>query len=52
MWEDPEADGCVYDTTDCHHNCKGCDYGIPEDEAHSLGRGEQKVNESERGERG
>lgn len=24
MWLDPNADGCVYDTVDCFHDCKGC----------------------------
>ena len=28
MWLDPKADGCMYDTIDCYHNCEGCDYGI------------------------
>jgi hypothetical protein len=30
MWLDPDADGCVYDTVDCYHSCRGCDYGIKE----------------------
>jgi hypothetical protein len=25
-----ELDYCVYDTTICGHNCKGCKYGIEE----------------------
>ena len=24
MWLNPEADGCVYDTVDCYHTCRGC----------------------------
>lgn len=27
MWLDPKADGCMYDTIDCYHNCEGCYYG-------------------------
>ena len=27
MWIDPDADGCVYDTVDCYHDCDGCEYG-------------------------
>jgi hypothetical protein len=32
MWESPDPDvpGCVYDTTDCGHICKGCLYGVIE----------------------
>ena len=30
MWNDPEADGCIYDTVDCDHMCTGCDYGRKE----------------------
>ncbi len=26
MWLDPNADGCIYDTVDCFHDCEGCDY--------------------------
>lgn len=28
MWLDPLSDGCMYDTIDCSHDCKGCEYGI------------------------
>lgn len=28
MWLDPTADGCMYDTIDCCHTCRGCEYGI------------------------
>ncbi len=27
MWNDPDSDGCIYDTVDCYHDCKGCEYG-------------------------
>lgn len=27
MWQDEESDGCIYDTVDCDHTCKGCEYG-------------------------
>ena len=30
MWLDPNADGCVYDTVDCYHNCEGCEWSYPE----------------------
>ena len=30
MWLDPDADGCVYDTVDCYHNCQGCYYAYKE----------------------
>ena len=35
MWLDREADGCVYDTVDCYHDCPGCEYNynhLEEDE--------------------
>ena len=28
MWLDLKADGCMYDTVDCYHNCEGCKYGF------------------------
>ena len=27
MWLNSEADGCIYDTKDCYHNCESCYYG-------------------------
>jgi hypothetical protein len=28
MWLDKLSYGCIYDTIDCRHTCKGCKYGI------------------------
>lgn len=28
MWLDNDSDGCMYDTVDCNHICRGCYWGI------------------------
>jgi len=29
VWNDPDADGCIYDTVDCYHDCNGCHVAYP-----------------------
>ena len=49
MWLDPLSDGCIYDTKDCYHTCRGCEYGINKCDTcdQDIHYGEEHIHEGE-----